>query len=95
MDSGGKPIAAFEVDIQRIDLRPEDDPEEYHWSVIRTYQEFYNLENKLTEFNGEFIDLRLPAKKLFGTRSAEFLQTVRTVRCSLNNYFARVTNDPS
>jgi len=79
IDSAGKPIGAFEVDIQRIDLRPEDDPEEYHWSVIRTYQEFYNLESKLTEFHGEFVDIHLPAKKLFGTKNVEFLQTVRVV----------------
>ena len=81
VDSSGKPINwAFEVEIQRIDLRPEDDPEEYHWSIIRTYAEFFNLESKLTEFHGEFIDIHLPPKKLFGTRSYEFLESVRFVR---------------
>lgn len=84
MDSAGKSIWAFEVEIQRIDLRPEDDPEEYHWSVVRTYNEFYHLESKLTEFHGEFIDVRLPPKKLFGTRNAEFLQSVRNVRVLLH-----------
>ena len=77
--SAGKSIGAFEVEIQRIDLRPEDDPEGYHWSVIRTYQEFYGLESKLTEFHGEFVDIRLPPKKLFGTKNVEFLQTVKSV----------------
>jgi len=77
MDSAGKPIWAFEVDVQRIDLRPEDDPDEYHWAVIRTYAEFYNLESKLTEFHGEFLETHLPAKKMFGTGKSEFLESVR------------------
>lgn len=81
IDSSGKSIWAFEVDVQRIDLRPEDDPDEYHWTVIRTYAEFYSLEAKLTEFHGEFLcDIRLPAKKMFGTRSYEFLESLRLVR---------------
>ena len=79
MDSAGKPIWAFEVDVQRIDLRPEDDPDEYHWAVIRTYAEFYNLESKLTEFHGEFLETHLPAKKMFGTGKSEFLESVRLV----------------
>lgn len=80
IDSSGKSIWAFEVDVQRIDLRPEDDPDEYHWTVIRTYPEFYNLEAKLAEFHGEFLcDIRLPAKKMFGTRSFEFLESLRLV----------------
>jgi len=78
IDSSGKSIWAFEVDVLRVDLRPEDDPDEYHWTVIRTYAEFYNLEAKLTEFHGEFLsDIRLPAKKMFGTRSFEFLESLR------------------
>ena len=80
MDSSGKQNFAFEVEIQRIDIRQEDDPEEYHWSVVRTYAEFYQLESKLTEFHGEFVDIRLRPKKIFGTRSIEFLQSVRIVR---------------
>jgi len=71
------------VEIQRIDIRPEDDPEEYHWSVVRTYVEFYQLESKLTEFHGEFTDIRLKPKKIFGTRSCDFLQSVRAV-CTYN-----------
>lgn len=88
VDSAGKSIWAFEVDIQRIDLRPEDDPEEYHWSVVRTYAEFYHLESKLTEFHGEFVDIRLPAKKMFGTRNAEFLQSVRPVCIKTSKMFS-------
>ena len=68
VDSAGKAIWAFEVEIQRGDIRPEDDPEEYHWTVIRTYLEFFHLESKLTEFHGEFINKRLPPKKMFGTK---------------------------
>ncbi len=80
VDSAGKAIWAFEVEIQRGDIRPEDDPEEYHWSVIRTYLEFFHLESKLTEFHGEFVTNRLPPKKMFGTRSMAFLESVRVVR---------------
>ncbi|KAI9555168.1 hypothetical protein GHT06_017683 [Daphnia sinensis] len=77
VDSAGKAIWAFEVEIQRGDIRPEDDPEEYRWTVIRTYLEFFYLESKLTEFHGEFLDNRLPQKKMFGTRSLKFLESVR------------------
>lgn len=80
VDSAGKPIWAFEVEIQRGDIRPEDDPEEYHWTVIRTYLEFFHLENKLTEFHGELVSNRLPQKKMFGTRNMKFLESVRPVR---------------
>ena len=83
VDSSGKDIFAFEVEIQRADLRPEDDPEEYHWTVIRTYLEFFYLESKLTEFHGEFVSKRLPPKKMFGTRSVKFLESVRLVRTLL------------
>ena len=79
VDSAGKAIWAFEVEIQRGDIRPEDDPEEYHWTVIRTYLEFFHLESKLTEFHGEFINKRLPPKKMFGTKSQNFLESVRAV----------------
>ncbi|XP_046464686.1 sorting nexin-14-like isoform X1 [Daphnia pulex] len=77
VDSAGKAIWGFEVEIQRGDIRPEDDPEEYHWTVIRTYLEFFHLESKLTEFHGEFVTNRLPPKKMFGTRSMAFLESVR------------------
>lgn len=80
VDSAGKPIWAFEVEIQRGDIRPEDDPEEYHWTVIRTYLEFFHLENKLTEFHGELVSNRLPQKKMFGTRNMKYLESVRPVR---------------
>lgn len=87
VDSAGKPIWAFEVEIQRGDIRPEDDPEEYHWTVIRTYLEFFHLENKLTEFHGELVSNRLPQKKMFGTRNMKFLESVRPVR-NVSYYFS-------
>lgn len=85
VDSAGKPIWAFEVEIQRVDIRPEDDPEEYHWTVVRTYLEFYYLESKLVEFHGE-LGNRLPPKKMFGTRNMQFLESVRLVRI-FDNFF--------
>lgn len=78
VDSSGRPGWAFEVDIQRLDLRPGDDPEDFHWTVVRTYNEFYVLETKLTEFHGD-LPVRLPPKKMFGTREFAFLQSVRLV----------------
>ncbi len=41
----------------------------------RRYPEFYNLEQKLTEFHGEFEDAKLPPKaKLFSGRGLDVMQ---------------------
>ena len=81
VDSSGRPGWAFEVEIQRLDLRPGDDPEDFHWTVVRSYNEFYVLETKLKEFHGD-LPVRLPPKKMFGTREFGFLQGVRLVSIS-------------
>ncbi len=56
----------------------EDEFEEtLNWQVERKYNEFYVLEQKLTEFHGEFEDAFLPSKKSFGTKNKEFLEAKR------------------
>ena len=52
-----------------------DDFEDSTWQVGRRYNEFYVLEQKLTEFHGEFEDARIPPKKSFGTKNPEFLES--------------------
>lgn len=55
-------------------------PDELHWEVERRYNEFYILENKLTEFHGEFQDNQLPPKRsLFTSKDIGFMQTRRLV----------------
>ena len=45
---------------------------------FRRYQEFYMLEQKLTEFHGVFSDARLPPKRSAATaRNVEFLQSLK------------------
>ena len=47
-----------------------------HWKVQRQYSEFYALESKLTEFHGEFEDVRLPPKtKIFFNRGLDVMQS--------------------
>ncbi|CAF1243114.1 unnamed protein product [Rotaria magnacalcarata] len=54
----------------------EDGP---HWIVARRYQDFYLLEQKLTEFHGIFNDARLPSRRSAQTsRNLEFLESVKT-----------------
>ena len=55
-------------------------PDELHWEVERRYNEFYILENKLTEFHGEFQDNQLPPKRaLFTSKDIDFMQMRRLV----------------
>lgn len=45
---------------------------------FRRYQDFYLLEQKLTEFHGVFSDARLPARRSATTaRNLEFLQSIK------------------
>ncbi|XP_067005138.2 sorting nexin-14 [Anabrus simplex] len=78
LDINNKHFPIFNINVQRIDVKSEDDPESYHWTVDRRYNDFYVLESKLTEFHGEFIDLHLPPKRiLFGPRGVEFMESKR------------------
>jgi len=75
----GKACFVFVIDVQRIDITSrQDDGEDLHWKVQRRYSEFYTLEAKLTEFHGEFEDVRLPAKAKFW-KGLDVLQGKRQV----------------
>ncbi|KAJ9589467.1 hypothetical protein L9F63_017328, partial [Diploptera punctata] len=77
-DTSNKPYPVFNINVQRIDVKSEEDPEAYHWTVDRRYHDFYTLESKLTEFHGEFADTQLPPKRiLFGPRGVEFMESKR------------------
>lgn len=53
-----------------------DNGEDLSWTVERGYSEFYALESKLTEFHGEFPDLRLPPRpKIFFGRGLDAMQS--------------------
>jgi hypothetical protein len=46
--------------------------------LFRRYQDFYLLEQKLTEFHGIFSDARLPPRRSGTTaRSLEFLESIK------------------
>lgn len=49
----------------------------FHFS-FRRYQDFYLLEQKLTEFHGIFYDARLPVRRsAAAARSLEYLESVK------------------
>ena len=50
-----------------------ENAEDLHWKVQRQYSEFYALESKLTEFHGEFEDVRLPAENLVGSENGRIV----------------------
>ncbi|XP_063864113.1 sorting nexin-14-like isoform X4 [Scylla paramamosain] len=80
VDAANKPYYAFIVDVTRIDVSGVEHPDELHWEVERRYNEFYILENKLTEFHGEFQDNQLPPKRaLFTSKDIGFMQTRRLI----------------
>ena len=81
LGGSGKPCFVFVVDVQRIDITAQqDDGEDLHWTVQRRYSEFYALEAKLTEFHGEFEDIRLPPKAKFSLwKGLDVLQAKREV----------------
>ncbi|XP_022648046.1 sorting nexin-14-like isoform X3 [Varroa destructor] len=64
----------FVIDIQRIDVKGDQRPEDLHWVVGRKYTEFYVLEAKLEEFHGELPIQPLPTKRSFGTRKRKTLE---------------------
>nr|CAD7411675.1 unnamed protein product [Timema poppensis] len=70
-----------------------EDPERYHWTVDRKYNDFYALESKLTEFHGEFTDTHLPPKRiLFGPRGVEFMETKRQ---NFEDFLQRLLQKPN
>jgi sorting nexin-14 len=60
-------------------LSTQEDGGDLQWAVQRRYSEFYALESKLTEFHGEFEDVRLPTKSKFW-KGLDVLQGKRQVR---------------
>ncbi|CAF4310841.1 unnamed protein product, partial [Adineta steineri] len=70
------------LEVQRCELN-NDNPlinneEKPHWIVARRYQDFYLLEQKLTEFHGIFYDARLPARRSATTaRNLDFLESIK------------------
>ncbi|KAG8196176.1 hypothetical protein JTE90_007905 [Oedothorax gibbosus] len=76
MDSACKYYHTFLIDIQRIDVSQQDDPDDLHWTVERRYNEFYVLEAKLTEFHGE-LSVQLPPKRSQQQKGLTYLETKR------------------
>ncbi|KAK6170027.1 hypothetical protein SNE40_018516 [Patella caerulea] len=68
----------FIIEIGRADV-PDGELEKANWTVARKYGEFYVLEQKLTEFHGEFTDCLLPARKSFGTKNQDFIEGKKEV----------------
>ncbi|KAG0721548.1 Sorting nexin-14 [Chionoecetes opilio] len=80
VDAANKSYYAFIVDVTRIDVSGVEHLDELHWEVERRYNEFYILENKLTEFHGDFQDNQLPPKRaLFTSKDIGFMQTRRLI----------------
>ncbi|XP_022243695.1 sorting nexin-14-like [Limulus polyphemus] len=75
MDIHCKYYHVFIIEVQRIDVNGEDNPDELHWTVERKYHEFYVLEAKLIEFHGEFSSVQLPQKRSFGNKSRQFMES--------------------
>ncbi|XP_066970785.1 sorting nexin-14-like isoform X7 [Macrobrachium rosenbergii] len=79
-DHNNKAYYAFIVNVTRIDVTGAERPEEVHWEVERRYHEFYILENKLTEFHGDFQDNQLPPRRsLFTSKDIGFMQSRRQI----------------
>ncbi|CAL1295601.1 unnamed protein product [Larinioides sclopetarius] len=76
MDQNCKYYHTFRIEVQRIDVRDQDDPADLHWSVERRYNEFYVLEAKLTEFHGE-LSVQLPPKRSQQHKGLTYLESKR------------------
>ncbi|CAF1047435.1 unnamed protein product [Rotaria sordida] len=69
---------ALLIEVQRFDSNNDNDDEKPHWIVARRYQDFYLLEQKLTEFHGIFYDARLPSRRSATTaRNLEYLESIK------------------
>ncbi|KAL3842670.1 hypothetical protein ACJMK2_020660 [Sinanodonta woodiana] len=73
-DNPHKQYYVFIIDVRRVDMATEG---RSHWTVPRRYLEFYVLEQKLTEFHGEFMHCMLPSKKVIGTKKQDFIDSMR------------------
>ncbi|KAL8561662.1 hypothetical protein ACOMHN_001394 [Nucella lapillus] len=78
-DNIRKHYHVFIIDVRRVDVQEGDRSKCSCWTVARRYPEFYVLEQKLTEFHGEFEDCQLPPKKSFGTKTQEFTESKKDV----------------
>lgn len=76
MDQNCKYYCTYSIEVQRIDVKDEDDPEDLHWTVERRYNEFYVLEAKLIEFHGE-LSIQLPTKRSQYHKGIQFLESRR------------------
>ncbi|CAF4609116.1 unnamed protein product [Rotaria sp. Silwood1] len=73
---------AFIIEARRLDANSENslnnDDERNHWFVLRRYQDFYLLEQKLIRFHGVFSDARLPPKRSTTfARNREFMESIK------------------
>eukprot|EP00096_Caligus_rogercresseyi_P014667 TRINITY_DN7180_c0_g1_i1.p1 TRINITY_DN7180_c0_g1~~TRINITY_DN7180_c0_g1_i1.p1 ORF type:complete len:909 (+),score=283.90 TRINITY_DN7180_c0_g1_i1:93-2819(+) len=90
VSSQGKPHFVFVIDVLG---EPSSQAEEPRWSVKRRSSEFYALEAKLTEFHGDFEDLRLPPKsKLFAGKGLDSLQAKQG---PFQDYVAQLLQKPA
>ncbi|CAI9721892.1 sorting nexin-14-like isoform X2 [Octopus vulgaris] len=74
-DNIKKLFFVFIIDVHRVDVSSEDESQKASWTVARRYQEFYVLEQRLTEFHGGFSACQLPPKKSFGTKNQDFMES--------------------
>lgn len=94
-DSFGKSHFVFVIEVQRVDAASyhRGNAEDLHWCVNRKFAEFYALESKLTEFHGEFEDIKLPPRsKLFSERSLDVLQGKKE---ALEDYLQKLLQKPA
>ncbi|XP_076312102.1 sorting nexin-14-like isoform X2 [Tachypleus tridentatus] len=92
MDIHCKYYHVFIIEVQRIDVNCEDNPDELHWTVERKYHEFYVLEAKLIEFHGEFSCVQLPPKRSFGNKSRQFMESRKS---AFENFLQNLLSIPS
>lgn len=74
-DNNRKLFFVFIIDVHRVDVSSDDESQKASWTVARRYQEFYVLEQRLTEFHGGFSACQLPPKKSFGTKNQDFMES--------------------
>ncbi|XP_076459987.1 sorting nexin-14-like isoform X3 [Babylonia areolata] len=90
-DNPRKHYYVFIIDVRRVDVQEGDREKCSCWTVARQYPEFYVLEQKLTEFHGEFEDCQLPPKKTTGTKNQEFTESRKDV---LEQYLQKLLTKP-
>ncbi|UJR37338.1 hypothetical protein I4U23_030046 [Adineta vaga] len=88
---------AYIIEIHRFEST-NDSPliqhdEKPHWIVARRYQDFYLLEQKLTEFHGIFSDARLPPKR--STTIARDLKFLESIKHDLQHFLQHLLSKPT